>query len=245
MILAALAVEIVLRTCDRVSLMAPLQQSLNFFSRYGVTLTFLFAIAGVAAEIVSLNLAGSFKLEPEWAATVASFIGTGVFEPIASGAAIYFIASRDKGEHLSVYDSVMKSFSIYTEMFICYLTTTLLVLFGLSFYIIPGVFFLYKLIFAEYFIVLNEDDPLAAIQHSFERTQGKAAALFPAFMIILVSLLGCNLLVDSMVTSLGGSNGFRIFGALLEAPLLAFAMVVGYRLFSLTSDSDPTSKAGI
>ena len=225
--------------------MAPLQQSLNFFARYGVTLTFLFAVAGIAAEIVSINLAGSFSLESEWNEMLASYIGTGVFEPIASGAAIYFIASRDKGEALSVYDSVVKSLSIYTEMFICYLATTLLVLFGLSLYIIPGVFFLYKLIFTEYFIALNEDEPVVAIQNSFEQTQGKAAALFPAFMVILMLVVVCNMLIDSMVASLGGGTGLRLFGALLESPVLAFAMVVGYRLFSLTADSDPTSKAGV
>ena len=217
--------------------MAPIQQSFYFFSRYGVTLTFLFALAGIAAELISIHLAEGFNMEPLWADRVASWIGTGLFEPLASGAAIYFIASRDKGEALSVYDSLVKSLGVYTPMLIGYVATTFLVLFGLSLYIIPGIFFLYKLIFTEYFIILNEDDPMEAIKHSFDQTQGKTAALLPAFSLILVVLIGGGLLLDGMIDSLGGSDGLRLFGALLEAPVLAFAVVVGFRLFSLTSSS--------
>lgn len=219
--------------------MAPVQQSLNFFSKYGVTLSVLFVMANVAAEVVSINLANSFQLNAPWNDMVASFIGTGVFEPIASGAAIFFIASRDKGQFLSVYDCVMKALGMYSQLLICYMATTLLVLFGLSFYVIPGLFLLYKVIFAEYFIILNEDDPMQAIQHSFKRTEGNAALLFPAFCVILTLLLGCNILTEAVIASLGGSNSLRILGALVEAPLLAFILVVGYRLFSLTSDTPP------
>lgn len=217
--------------------MAPIQQSFHFFSRYGVTLSVLFVMAGIGAEIVSINLSGSFTLEEPWNSTMAALIGAGIFEPIATGAAIFFIASRDKGDHLSVYDCVMKALNVYTQMLICYMATTLLVLFGLSLYVIPGIFFLYKLIFTEYFIILKDDEPLEAIQHSFERTQGKAAILLPAFSLILVVLLICNMLIEAAVTSLGGTLSLKVLGTLVEAPLMAFAVVVGYRLFTLTADS--------
>ena len=223
--------------------MAPIQQSIHFFSKYGVTLTFLFILAGVGVEMVSINLTNSFELEAPWNEIVVSLIATGLFEPIASAAAIFFIASRDSGKNLSVYDCLIKALNVYSQMLVCYVATTLLIMFGLSFYIIPGIFLLYKLMFAEYFIILNEEEPMTAIQHSFERTEGKAMVLMPAFIIILMLVLGCNALIQGVVTSLGGESGVRVLGAIIEAPLLAFAIVVGYRLFSLTSD--PISKTGI
>ncbi len=217
--------------------MLALKQSLYFFSRYGVTLTFLFALAGIAAEMLNINLISQIDASNHWAITMSSLISTAIFEPIATGAAIYFIASRDKGENLNVYESVKKSCLTYGNLFTCYLISTLMVLFGLSLYVIPGVFFLYKLFFAEYFIVMHEDDPMEAIQHSFERTQGRTATLLPAFGIILMILMASHLLISSMVESLGGDYGIRMLGALLEAPLLAFIIVVGFRLFSLTTKS--------
>ena len=217
--------------------MAPLTQSCHFFSRYGVTLSFIFLLAGLGGEIFGLNLARGLELDDAWKNSLVNILATALFEPIATGTAIYFIASKSDGKNLSVYDCFMKSWEPYARLVVCYFLVTGIVIFGFSLYVLPGIYFFYKLIFAEYQVVLENKTPGDAVIGSFSQTSGQGQLIIPSFTVLFVILLGGGWLIENTVSGLGGGNAVRILGAAVKAPLIAFTTLVGFRLYSLSENS--------
>ena len=217
--------------------MAPLTQSCHFFSRYGVTLSFIFLLAGLGAELFSLNVIREFELDEVWENSLVNIMATALFESAATGTAICFIVSRSEGQQSSVYDCFVKSSEAYTRLVICYFLVTGMVILGFALYLLPGIYCFYKLIFAEYQVVLEEKTPGEAVVASFSQTSGQSLLIMPSFMVIFVLLLGGGWLIENFVSSLGGSDSARILSAFIKAPLIAFTTVVGFRLYSLSSNS--------
>ena len=217
--------------------MAPLTQSCHFFSRYGATLSFIFLLAGLGAEIFSLNITSRFELDEPWESSLVNVLATALFEPMATGTAIYFIASRSDGTNNSVYDCFMKSWEPYSRLVVCYFLMTIMVVFGFSLYLLPGIYLFYKLIFAEYIVVLEEKNPGDAIVSSFTQTSGRSKLILPSVIIIFTMLLGGGWLVEAVVGVLGGGEAVRILSAAVKAPLIAFTTLVGFRLYSLSQDN--------
>ena len=217
--------------------MAPLSQSCHFFSRYGATLSFIFLLAGLGAEIFSLNIISGFELDEPWENSLVNILATALFEPIATGTAIYFIASRSDGTSISVYDCFMKSWEPYARLVVCYFLITGLIIFGFSLYLLPGIYLFYKLIFAEYAVVVEEKNPGEAITTSFTLTSGQTQLILPSFVVIFVMLLGGGWLIEAIVSILGGGDAVRMLSAAVKAPLIAFTTLVGFRLYSLSQNN--------
>ena len=223
--------------------MAPLTQSCHFFSRYGVTLSFIFMLAGLGAEIFSQSFIGELELSEPWEISLVSMLAAALFEPMATGTAIYFIASRSDGQPLSVYDSFMKSWGPYSRLVICYFLVTGLVIFGFAIYVLPGIYLFYKLIFVEYQVVLEDKTPGNALIGSFSQTSGHSQLILPSFVVIFALLSGGGWLIESLVTSLDGGSIVRMAGAAAKGPLLAFATLLAFRLYSLSQRD--TLKTGV
>ena len=214
--------------------MAPLMQSCHFFSRYGVTLTVLFALTGIGAELFSISFTKAFEVSKAWEISFISMFSVALFEPVSTGAAIYFIASRNDREPLNVYDCVMKSWHPYSRLVVCYFMVTGLVLLGFSLYLLPGIYLLYKLLFVEYLIVLQGKSPGEAMVESFFQTNGQSQLVLPSFCLLIGLFLVGSWGIDAAVISLGESDFVRIMGVFIKAPLVAFAVVVGFRLYDLS-----------
>ncbi len=214
--------------------MTPLVQSLNFFSRYWFSLTIIFVIAGIPAEISSFWLEGIIGDGTEqWVSSVSELIAQAAFEPLATGAAIFFIASCEQESQLSIKGAFSRSWLLYSQLFISYLAVTFLVLLGFSLYLIPGIYLLYKFLFVEYLVVLENQHPLDALRNSFTKTGDHGTLLIPVVSVLIMILIGGNLLIGSLVSHQGNGLPARLLGAILEAPITAFATVTGFRLYSL------------
>lgn len=221
--------------------MSPFLQSCHFFSRYGVTLTVLFILTGLGAEILRLNAINLFQLSETWQISMITLFCVALMEPIATATSIYFIQSRNSGEELSVYDCVMKAWHPYTHLVMCYFMVTSLIMLGFGLYVLPGFYLFYKLLFAEYHVVLNDKPPMESIAASFVQTQGQIQLILPSFMVLIAILLGGGWFINSFVSSDDGS--MRLIGAVLQAPLMSFGIVLGFRLFSLCPQ--PKLKSGV
>ena len=216
--------------------MVPISQSCHFFSRYGATLSFIFLLAGLGAEIFSLNVISGFELDEPWENSLVNVLAAALFEPMATGTAIYFIASRSDGSFISVYDCFMKSWEPYSRLVVCYLLITGLIIFGFSLYLLPGIYLFYKLIFAEYVVVVEGKNPGDAIVSSFTQSGGQTQLILPSFIVIFVMLLGGGWLIEAVVNVLGGGDAVRMLSAAFKAPLIAFTTLVGFRLYSLSQN---------
>ncbi|USE35259.1 hypothetical protein [Endozoicomonas sp. SCSIO W0465] len=215
--------------------MLSIVQSLHFFALYGVSLTGLFLLSAIPSEIVGLYLHQSFAGSSEMSGGFADLFISVLIEPLAMGAAIFFIASRDQGGNLSLYGSLIKSMGIYFQLAISYLIVLVIVMLGFSLYLIPGFYLLYKLMFVEFRVVLKGEPPMEAIKASFNQTRGQWSLLFLPFTLLLLALTSSQYLIRYLLIDQESVLLLQIMGGILQAPFMAFAVVVGFRLFSLTS----------
>ncbi|WP_422460876.1 MULTISPECIES: hypothetical protein [unclassified Endozoicomonas] len=215
--------------------MQSIVQSLHFFARYGLSLTVLFLLSAIPSEIAGFYLQQSFAGNSEISGGFADLFASVLIEPLATGAAIFFIESRDQGEKLSLYDSLIKSAGIYFPLATSYLIVFVLVMLGFSLYLIPGFYLLYKLMFVEFRVALKGEPPVEAIQASFNQTKQQWSLLLLPFTVLLFTLLFSQFLISYLLMSPENVLWLQVMGGVLEAPFMAFAVVVGFRLFSLTS----------
>ncbi|WP_257296376.1 hypothetical protein [Endozoicomonas sp. YOMI1] len=214
--------------------MQSIVQSLHFFARYGLSLTVLFLLSAIPSEIAGFYLQQSFAGNSEISGVFADLFASVLIEPLATGAAIFFIESRDQGEKLSLYDSLIKSAGIYFQLATSYLVVFVVVMLGFSLYLMPGFYLLYKLMFVEFRVALKDESPMEAIQASFNQTKEQWSLLLP-FTVLLLTLLSSQSLISYLLMSQENVLRLQVIGGVLEAPFMAFAVVVGFRLFSLTS----------
>ena len=217
--------------------MVAITQSLFFFSRYGLSLTFLFWLAVVPSEMIGLYVRHMLPMGNELQEAMVELMVSVLVDPLVTGAAIFFIASRDQGGHLSLYESYLKSIGCYLPLVTGYSVTVVIVLFGLSLYLIPGAYLLYKLMFVEFRVALKQEPPLVAIMASFKQTRDQYSLLLSPFVLLLAIGWLSRLLSDYLLMDSRNDLLPRIAVSAMEAPLIALAVVIGYRLFSLTSRS--------
>lgn|GEM_PF-5256453 len=215
--------------------MAAITQSLHFFSRYGLSLTTLFWLAVVPSEMLGFYLYRSLATGDELQEGMIDLMASVLVDPLATGAAIFFIASRDQGGSLGLYDSYLKSIGVYFPLLTGYFVAVVIVLFGLSLYLIPGYYLLYKLMFVEFRVALKQESPLAAIKASFSQTRDQWSLLLLPFALLLGIMFLSQVLITLLLTDNRNDLLTRMLAGALEAPFMALAVVIGFRLFSLTS----------
>ncbi len=217
--------------------MAVITQSLHFFSRYGLSLTALFWLAVVPSEVVGFYLHRSLTTGNELQEGMIDLMASVLVDPLVTGAAIFFVASRDQGGNLGIYDSYLKSIGVYFPLLTGYFVAVVIVLFGLSLYLIPGYYLLYKLMFVEFRVALKQEPPLIAIKASFNQTRDQWSLLLPPFALLLGIMFLSQVLIALLLTDNRSDLLVRMLAGALEAPFMALAVVIGFRLFSLSSQS--------
>jgi hypothetical protein len=165
-----------------------------------------------------------------------------LFYPLYTGALILFLDARSNGDTPRHRDLLAVALRIWPPYALLAAISTLLIMLGMSLFILPGLWVMAKLAFSEYLLVLHGLTPLAAIKQSIELSRGRfwrimaciLAALIPLWLLDDASGMlypaGQNMLVDLIIDSL---NSF----------LQLFTSVVLFRLFMLVTEPDLDHRA--
>jgi len=160
-----------------------------------------------------------------------------LFYPLYTGALILFLDARSNGDTPRHRDLLAVALRIWPPYALLAAISTLLIMLGMSLFVLPALWVMVKLAFSEYLLVLHGLTPLAAIKQSLELSRGRfwkimaclLAALIPLWLLDdasgMLYPVGQNLLVDLVIDSL---NGF----------LQLFTSVVMFRLFMLVTEPD-------
>lgn len=167
----------------------------------------------------------------ESAAVYGILVGL-LFYPLYTGALILFLDARSNGETPTVRNLLAASLSLWPRFALLAGISTLAIMLGASLFVLPGLWIMIKLAFAEYLLVLRGLSPLRALHESFELTSGYFWQILLCMLCVMLPLwllawaaqpaegtqpdLLLYLLFDS-------ANGF----------LQLFASVVLFRLFML------------
>ncbi|MCY1279358.1 hypothetical protein D9M68_353790 [compost metagenome] len=206
-----------------------LRDSWYFFSRH------LGAIARLCLPLVVLECLGRQWLVVGLGdqAPAASDLLLGLlFYPLYTAALILFLDARSRGLAVRNRDLLAMALQLWPRLALLTALSALLIMLGASMLLLPGLWVMIKLAFAEYLLVLDHSSPLDALRGSFNLTTGRFWQVLVCVLVVMVPLWAFDWLVfpylgepkDSLVPLLVDCvRGF----------VQLFASVVVFRLFML------------
>ena len=187
--------------------------------------------------------ASTVELNPQ----AQDLLVTLLFYPLYTAALILFLDARSN--QLAVTPSLLlgQALRLWPRFALLASLSTLLIMLGTSLMVLPGLWVMLRLIFAEYLLTLGGLSPLAALRESFRLSSGYfwlcAACIFsvmpPLWLLDWWSYQQLGEQPDAFAQILlDAGNGF----------LQLFVSVIGYRLFMLrlapnSSASEPSDSA--
>ena len=211
-----------------------LQQSWYFFShnlgRILLLCLPLLLLEGLARQ--QLSASGI-----ELAAEARELLVTLLFYPIYSAALILFLDARSHNREMPVSQLLGLSLRLWPSFAVLAALSTLLIMLGSYLLILPGLWVMLRLIFAEYLLTLNGLSPLAAMRESFRLSSGYFWMCAACIFTVMPPLW----LLDWWSYQQLGEQPQALAEILLDAGngfLQLFVIVVGFRLFMLRQPAD-------
>lgn len=111
-----------------------------------------------------------------------------VFYPLYTGALILFLDAATRGEVPAKRNLLAATLRRWPTFALLTALSTLLIMAGLSLFILPGVLVMIKLVFAEYLLVLRGMEPLTAMRTSVKMTNGHFVRILLCVLIVYIPL---------------------------------------------------------
>lgn len=159
-----------------------------------------------------------------------------VFYPLYTGALILFLDARTRGEQPQVRDLWAMALRLWPTLALLAALSTLLIMLGVSMFVLPGLWVMIKLVFAEYLLVLRGLTPIAAMRESFQLSKGH----FWTILVCILGVLAPIWLLDGLSLIVYPPPQNPVISLLIDAAtsfLQVFTSVVLFRLFMLVSEA--------
>ena len=209
-----------------------IQDSLYFFRRHLVSILVLCLPLVVLEALAKQALASAMSSD---ASPAYELIAGLFFYPLYTGALILFMDARSRGEEPHTRDLLAMAVRLWPTFAVLSGMSTLLIMFGLSLFVIPGIWVMIKLAFCEYLLVLRKLTPFMAMRESMLMTTGHFVRILTCILCIYIplSLLeGLSLYLFPEPQSAPLALALSSIGSFLQL----FTSVVMFRLFMLISE---------
>ncbi|MDM8348104.1 YciC family protein [Pseudomonas sp. sp1636] len=171
------------------------------------------------------------QLETQSAAAYGILLGL-LFYPLYTAALILFLDARSRGEAPASRDLLAASLRLWPSFALLAGLSTLAIMLGASLFVLPGLWIMIKLAFAEYLLVLRGLSPMKALHESFELTSGYFWQVLTCVLCVMLPLW----LLSWASQPAEGAQADVLLNLLLDSAngfLQLFATVVLFRLFML------------
>lgn len=151
------------------------------------------------------------------------------FYPLYSAALILFIDARSRGENPGKGALVAMSLSLWPRFVLLAGIGTLAIMLGISLFILPGLWLMVRLVFADYLLVLRGLTPLQALHESLQLTHGHFWPIFTCVMLVMVP----PWLAGFWAADIAAEPAGRLLLDVLFGLCQLFTTVVVFRLYML------------
>ncbi|MCQ4322078.1 YciC family protein [Stutzerimonas stutzeri] len=111
-----------------------------------------------------------------------------VFYPLYIAALILFLDARSRGHAPPLREVMRRALPLWPSMAVLAGLGTLLIMLGASLFVLPGLWVMVKIAFAEYLLVMRGLSPLAALKESLLQTRGHLLLILGCILAVLVPL---------------------------------------------------------
>lgn len=210
-----------------------LRDSLYFFRRH------LVGILQLCLPLVVLEALGTqllYRQLGEAASPAYGMLVSLFFYPLYSAALILYLDTRSNGQETPKRDLFARAVQLWPTLALMILISSLLIMAGFALFVLPGIWVMINLVFAEYLLVLRGLPVVASMRESARMTTGH----FWQIMVCVLGVLAPLWLIDALLLTLfpDPQPGVQLAMDSLSGFLQLFSSVVLYRLFMLREAED-------
>jgi len=162
-------------------------------------------------------------------------VGT-LFYPLYTAALILFLDARSRGHSPPLREVMREALPRWPSMAVLAGLGTLLVMLGGSLLVLPGLWVMVRIAFAEYLLVLHRVTPLEALKQSFLQTRGHFLLLLGCILAVLLPVWLLQAWIAQQLWPEGNAGG--VLAVAVESGLgvlQLFTTVVLFRCYMLCS----------
>lgn len=196
----------------------------NFRQIATLCLPFLFAAAMVQLLLMEAYPDSDISLFASMAANLLVY-------PIYTAALIQLMARRARNEQPKNSELILASLPQWGALLTLKLLTTLLLFFGFSMFIVPGVWLWVRIVFAEFYLVLFNAQPVKALEKSVAVTKGHFAPILLLLLVTYPPILLGFVIFDEFIQSVTANLFLRIIAVTSGSLIAQFANVIFFRAF--------------
>ncbi|HCJ30375.1 MAG TPA: hypothetical protein DHV63_14050 [Pseudomonas sp.] len=160
-----------------------------------------------------------------------------VFYPLYIGALILFLDARSRGHAPPLREVWARALPLWPSLAVLAGLGTLLIMLGASLFVLPGLWVMVKIAFAEYLLVLRGLSPLAALKESFRQTGGHFLLVLGCILAVLLPLWLLEAWLAAQLWA--GETSPGLLAVLIDSAVglvQLLATVVLFRCFMLCSE---------
>ncbi|MDF2490999.1 MAG: hypothetical protein K0S77_3621 [Pseudomonas sp.] len=205
-----------------------LRDSLYFFRRH------LVGILQLCLPLVVLEALGTqllYRQLGEAASPAYGMLVSLFFYPLYSAALILYLDTRSNGQETPKRDLFARALQLWPALALMILISSLLIMAGFALFVLPGIWVMINLVFAEYLLVLRGLPVVESMRESARMTTGH----FWQILVCVLGVLAPLWLIDALLLTLFPDPQPAVQLAMdsLSGFLQLFSSVVLYRLFML------------
>lgn len=209
-----------------------LKDTFGFFSRHLTAICQL-----VLPCLIPLNLlyafAGSMSSDLNQVFWLTTILGLLVY-PLYQGALIVYMTAFIAGKTLTRAECYRASLRYWRPLFLLSVMTSLAFAVGLFAFILPGLYIVARLAFAEFYCVLEGQEALASMHKSWQETKDKLWLILSGGITIMLVITLPFELIDVGIKQLQiGNPVFTFVLSTLESLLMVLLTIFSYRVFTL------------
>ena len=157
--------------------------------------------------------------------------------PIYQGALIYWMAGLLSGERLSPAQCYKKSMTIWPQLMMVYVLSSMAVVGGFLLLVIPGFIALARVAFAEFFCALQGRNAFDSMAASWKATSAYQAVLLKGLLAVIVTVGVSSWALHQWLLQVEFYNLITaVVLGMAESLLFSLALIYAFRVYCLYQD---------
>jgi flagellar biosynthesis protein FlhB len=161
----------------------------------------------------------------------AAWIFNMLLYPIYTAALIHLMALQAQGKrpgNLELFRLALKS---WQSLLILHIMSSVLFLCGLMLFVLPGIWVIVRLSFSQFYLVLENLNPIEAIQKSFFATRKHMTAIFLLIIAFLIPVFVLSLVIGHLIAGIPQAQPFIVIAETILSFYVLFVYVLIFRVF--------------
>jgi hypothetical protein len=151
--------------------------------------------------------------------------------PIYTAALIHMMARQAKGSRPGNQELFFLALKNWQPLLLLHLLISLLALFGLTLLVLPGIWIVVRFSFSEFFLVLENHNPLVAIQKSIQATKPYTWTIFLLILTFLFPVAVFSFVLERLIENIHQARIIMAAAGTITSFYMLFVEVLIFRVF--------------